>query len=97
MDIEKIEIVPDFEAERFPKMAHIRFDCVITMFDQEKVKTDGTFFGRREKPRKPNWLKSESKMTLEFVKLSSEYEIGRQIKEQFEQLERHINALYNSK
>jgi hypothetical protein len=94
MNENEIKIVPDFDAEKFPQMAHIRFDCIVTMFDHEKVKTNGSFFGIRKIPRKPNWLKSESTMTLEFIKSNSEFEIGRKIKQQFQQLEQHIEMLY---
>jgi len=94
-----IEFVPEEEASSLPSMCEIRFDCLVKMYDMAVSKPSKLlpFSLRKEIPRKPQWFRSTSRMTLEAIKNGDEYSIGRQIKEQFRQLEVHIEQYENNR
>lgn len=80
------------EAEALPAMCEIRFDALVKMYDMgfNKTKIPLLLRMRMEIPRKPQWFKNTQRMSLEAIKHGDEYSIGRMIKEQFRQLELHI-------
>jgi hypothetical protein len=89
---DKIERVAEDEASSLPRMCEIRFDCLVKMYDMvvSKPSTLLPFSLRKEIPRKPQWFKSTSTISLEAIKNEDEYLLGRRLKEQFQQLELHI-------
>jgi len=89
---DKIEFVSEEEYSSLPSMCEIRFDCLVKMYEMSISKPSNLlpFSLRKEIPRKPQWFKSVSTISLEAIKNEDEYSLGRQLKEQFRQLEAHI-------
>lgn len=88
----KIQAISDLEAEKLPRMCEIRFDCLVTMFEmaQREVTVNSGFFVKEERQLKPQWFKSQYKITLDEIKNCDEYVIGVRLKEMLYQLEKHI-------
>lgn len=64
------------------RMMHVRFDCLVRMFDCSKI--------RGGKPLPPQWFKSEIKLTMELIEYSDPYVLGKIIKDAFFELKYHI-------
>jgi hypothetical protein len=90
-------MVSSLEAEKLPRMAEIRFDCMVRMFDMESRVVKTGVFGHTEKPLRPQWFVNECKITLETIKYGSEYEIGRTLKDMLYQLEDHMEKYKKNK
>jgi CRISPR/Cas system CSM-associated protein Csm3 (group 7 of RAMP superfamily) len=91
----KISAANPLEVERSPRMCEIRFDCVVTMYEFEVLKSDKYTNLRTERSHPPQWFKNECKITLEAIKYADEYALGRQLKEMLFQLENHIKHIEN--
>jgi hypothetical protein len=91
-EISKVEPCSEMEAEALPGLCEIRFDALVRMYDMgfDKTKSPLPIRIRMEVPRKPQWFKNSQTMTLHAIRNGDEYSIGRMIKEQFRQLELHI-------
>ena len=91
-EISRVEPCSDIEAEFFPRICEIRFDAFVKMYDMGVDESRGPlpFRVRREVERKPQWFKNSQRMSLDAIKNGDEYSIGRMIKDQFRQLELHI-------
>lgn len=89
---DKIEFVSEEEYNGLPSMCEIRFDCLVKMYDMSIPKPSKLlpFSLRKEIPRKPQWFRSVSSITLDAIKNEDEYSLGRRLKDQFRQLELHI-------
>lgn len=83
----------DSDVKLNPKMAEIRFDCSVRMYDcgirTAKVPYAIPFM-YEEKPLPPQWFRSYSKITLESIKHADPYDLGMQLKNMYAQLEHHI-------
>jgi hypothetical protein len=75
------KITPISESEAKPSLCEIKFEALVTMYEMGM----GT-----HRQAKPQWFRSECKMTLESIRHSDEYAIGRQIKTMLDQLDFHI-------
>lgn len=64
-------------------MSEIRFDCLVRIFDSTNTRT-------------PQWFKSETKFTLEFLQSSDPHTIGLQIKDALSKLEENISQYERS-
>ncbi len=88
----KINAVPDFEAEELPRMCEIKFDCLVTMFEAGYIeRKKETFSVIPETPQKPQWFKIQNKLTLNAIRYGDEYTIGLRIKQMLKQLDDHID------
>lgn len=92
---QEIVAVPEIEVteQGLPKMLEIRFDCLLKMYDTgTRITTAPSIipFMYEEKPQKPQWFRSTSKLTLESVKHLDPYDLGLMIKRMYTQLELHI-------
>lgn len=90
MKTPEITQVCEEEVGKSQRMAEIRFDCYVSMFEMMSMKTSTGFLGKQERSLKPQWFKLQGKLTLEVIKSGSEYEIGRLLKQMLAQLENHI-------
>ncbi len=81
----------EIEMARFRNM-EIRFQCLVKMFDSGFVqrKNPMPFLPATTPP--PQWFKSETKLTMEFVEYADAETIGRVIKEAFYKLKNHIES-----
>ena len=86
----KIEPTSEIEVGSNQRMCEIRFDALVTMYDFGQRIVRGGVLGFSEKPREPQWFKSSFRLTLENIKYSNEYDLGKQLKIMLEQLEQHI-------
>lgn len=77
------------------RLAEIRFECLIKMFDFGVIEKERGLRLVEKKPMPPQWFKLQQKMSLEFIKFGDEYSIGRAIKEAFMKLEHTINEYEN--
>lgn len=89
-------VLPNEIDEAKHRMASIRFDCLVKMFDYGQIqpKSPMPFVHRKALP--PQWFKSEMTLTMELVAHASPYELGMAIKDAFTKLQRHINEYENS-
>jgi len=86
----EIEIKPVSEMEADTRrLCEIRFDCVVKMHDVAFKKYKGVL-GQEEQSRIPQWFKSNTALTLEFIKDAEPQLIGEHIKQMFHQLEQTI-------
>ena len=90
----KIQAVPDFEAEHSQSLCEIRFDCIVTMFESgSRIIKGGMFIP--EKRMTPQWFKSQHKITLGGIRNCDEYTLGRRLKEMMHQMDEHIRRYEN--
>jgi hypothetical protein len=86
----EIEIKPVSEMEADTRrLCEIRFDCMVTMHDAAFKKYKG-MWGQENQSKKPQWFKSNTILTLEFIKDAEPQLIGEHIKQMFHQLEQTI-------
>lgn len=86
----EIEIKPVSEMEADTRrLCEIRFDCMVTMHDVGFKKYKGVW-GQENQSKKPQWFKSNTTLTLEFIKDAEPQLIGEHIKQMFHQLEQTI-------
>jgi len=86
----EIEIKPVSEMEADTRrLCEIRFDCMVTMHDAAFKKYKG-MWGQENQSKKPQWFKSNTTLTLEFIKDAEPQLIGENIKQMFHQLEQTI-------
>jgi hypothetical protein len=86
----EIEIKPVSEMEAdTTRVCEIRFDCLVTMHDVGFKKYKG-MWGQENQSKKPQWFKSNTTLTLEFIKDAEPQLIGEHIKQMFHQLEQTI-------
>jgi hypothetical protein len=86
----EIEIKPVSEMEADTRrLCEIRFDCMVTMHDAAFKKYKG-MWGQENQSKKPQWFKSNTTLTLEFIKDAEPQLIGEHIKQMFYQLEQTI-------
>ena len=86
----EIEIKPVSEMEADTRrLCEIRFDCMVTMYDAAFKKYKG-MWGQENQSKKPQWFKSNTTLTLEFIKDAEPQLIGEHIKQMFHQLEQTI-------
>ena len=86
----EIEItpVPEVVADT-RRLCEIRFDCMVTMHDAAFRKYKG-MWGQEKQSKTPQWFKSNTTLTLEFIKDAEPQLIGEHIKQMFHQLEQTI-------
>ena len=86
----EIEItpVPEVVADT-RRLCEIRFDCMVTMHDAAFRKYKG-MWGQEKQSKTPQWFKSNTALTLEFIKDAEPQLIGEHIKQMFHQLEQTI-------
>ena len=86
----EIEIKPVSEMEADTRrLCEIRFDCMVTMHDVGFKKYKGVW-GQENQSKKPQWFKSNTTLTLEFIRDAEPQLIGEHIKQMFHQLEQTI-------
>jgi hypothetical protein len=86
----EIEIKPVSEMEADTRrLCEIRFDCMVTMHDVAFKKYKGVL-GHEQQSKTPQWFKSNTALTLEFIKDAEPQLIGEHIKQMFHQLEQTI-------
>jgi len=86
----EIEIKPVSEMEADTRrLCEIRFDCMVTMHDAAFKKYKGVL-GHQQQSKTPQWFKSNTTLTLEFIKDAEPQLIGEHIKQMFHQLEQTI-------
>ena len=86
----EIEIKPVSEMEADTRqICEIRFDCLVKMHDVAFMKYEG-MWGQENQSKKPQWFKSNTTLTLEFIKDAEPQLIGEHIKQMFHQLEQTI-------
>ncbi len=83
-----IKPVSEMEADT-RRLCEIRFDCMVTMHDAAFKKYKG-MWGQENQSKKPQWFKSNTALTLEFIKDAEPQLIGEHIKQMFHQLEKTI-------
>ena len=71
------------------RLCEIRFDCMVTMHDVAFKKYKGVL-GHEQQSKTPQWIKSNTALTLEFIKDAEPQLIGEHIKQMFHQLEQTI-------
>jgi len=90
MEENKITPVSDVEAQELPRLCEIRFDCLITMFEAGYKDPKGLSL-IPETPQKPQWFKSQNKLSLEAIRYTDEYSLGLRLKQMLRQLDNHID------
>ena len=86
----EIEIKPVSEMEADTRrLCEIRFDCMVTMHDAAFRKSKGMLWQEKQS-KTPQWFKSNTALTLEFIKDAEPQLIGEHIKQMFHQLEQTI-------
>ena len=86
----KIEITPVSEMEADTRrLCEIRFDCMVKMHDAAFKKSKGMLWQEKQS-KTPQWFKSNTTLTLEFIKDADPYTLGVRIKEMYHQLEKTI-------
>ncbi len=83
MKTEITYISPHEIDEATQRIASIRFDSLVRMFDVAKPHNKVT-------PLQPQWFKSELKLTMELIEDSDPYLLGRIIKDAYFELKKHI-------
>jgi hypothetical protein len=86
----QLVVNPQELANEWKQMCEIRFDAIVKMFDYGSRETKGIIFGLGGKSLPPQLFKIEDKMTIDFIRNSDEYQIGRRIKQLAEILFKHI-------
>lgn len=89
-----IEPIPEMVVDT-RKLTEIRFDCLVTVHDVGFKKYKGVW-GQQKQSRNPQWFRAQTQLTLEMIKFSDEYTIGRAVKQLFYDLERNIDKYENS-
>ncbi len=84
----RITPVPEIVADT-RRVCEIRFDCIVTMHDVGFKKYKG-MWGQEKQSKTPQWFRSNQVLTLEEVKYADPHELGRRMKEMFNQLEKTI-------
>jgi hypothetical protein len=84
----EIKPVPEVVADT-RRLCEIRFDCMVTMHDVAFRKYKG-MWGQEKQSKTPQWFKSNTTLTLEFIKDAEPQLIGEHIKQMFYQLEQTI-------
>jgi hypothetical protein len=80
----------ELEVGNNQSMCEIRFDCIVRMFDCGFKEMKRGLFESQKRSLQPQWFKLENKLTLEFLKNSSDMEVGYAIKQMFKNLTDHI-------
>jgi len=93
MKYSEIEMTHETEARHLPSMAEIRFDCFVTMYEMgvRTYKRDVGLFIKEERSLPPQWFKSINKITLDAIRHSNPYELGKLLKDMIEQMDSHID------
>ena len=82
----EIEIKPVSEMEADTRrLCEIRFDCMVTMHDAAFRKYKG-MWGQEKQSKTPQWFKSNTSLTLEFIRDDEPQLIGEHIKQMFHQI-----------
>ena len=84
----EITKVSELEANT-TRVCEIKFDCLVTMHDVAYKKYKGVW-GQEKQSKIPQWFKSNTALTLEFIKDAEPQLIGEHIKQMFHQLEKTI-------
>jgi len=91
-----VSMVSPQEGEDSQKLCEIRFDCFVTMYEMGARKSnDRNIFIKTENKPIPQWFKSQGKITLEAIRYSDEYSLGRILKDMLYQMDAHIRKFEN--
>lgn len=95
---EDIHIDPVFGKEdKKTRLAEIRFDCKVKMFDFGSMNhVQSIFQVSQKKERTPQWFALTTQLSLEFIETSDPELIGRAIKDAYKQLKDHIERYEKS-
>lgn len=92
-EVQQVYLPDEIESAK-KRLAEIRFDCLVRMYDFAKQGTKGGVL-QQIKPKPPQWFKSEARLSLELIKYGTEQEIGRLVKGMFIELEDRIRQIEN--
>lgn len=79
------------------KMASIRFDCLVKIYDCGVIQPKSNLPFLSLKPLPPQWFKSEIKFTLEYLRYEDPYTIGLAIKEALSRMDAVITEYEKNK
>lgn len=86
-----IEMISELEGNESRNLCEIRFDALVTMYSTGYIKQKRNIFSIvPPKPGKPKWFKCRNMLTMEAIRYSDEYQLGRFLKDMLAQLEEHI-------
>lgn len=100
MNGEDLEVKPTcdnlFKENAKKLLTEIRFNCVVTMYDYGCRQTGGGFL-QQPKSLPPQWFVLSETFTLDFIRTSDEYQLGRAMKLAYEKLVSHIKQYEKTK